>query len=195
MHITRSKNSLCSLRAGKGGDLMEENNSSTSSDSSGSKKGLIIAAVAVIVILAIAAGGFAFMNMNKKSESTNTTAVESADTQAEATPEAMQEEAASTNAYKDGTYEATGTYSYHSGTESVKVSVTLENGKVEDVTVVSLAKAPTSKQMQADFIAHYKSMVVGKNIDDVKLSKVSGSSLTSGGFNAAIEDIKSQAKG
>jgi hypothetical protein len=38
-------------------------------------------------------------------------------------------------------------------------------------------------------------MVVGKNIDEVNLGKVSGSSLTPIGFNNAIEDIRSQAKG
>lgn len=175
---------------------MEENNNSTSTSSGGSKKGLIIAVVAVIVILAIAAGGFAFMNMNKTSDTQDSAAVESAETQANVSPEAMSEDevAEAGSDYKDGTYEATGTYSYHSGTESIKVSVTLQDGKVEEVTVTTLAKAPTSKAMQADFAANFEPMVVGKNIDELKLGKVSGSSLTPIGFNAAIEDIKSQAQ-
>jgi hypothetical protein len=35
--------------------------------------------------------------------------------------------------------------------------------------------------------------VVGKSLDDIKVSKVAGSSLTSGGFNKAIEQIKTDA--
>jgi len=174
---------------------MEENNTSTSSSSGGSKKGIIIAVVAVIVILAIAGGGFLFLNKDKMmEEAQESAAVENAENQAQVTPEAMKEASPSANAYKDGAYSATGTYSYHSGTEDISVKVTLVNGKVEDVTVTTLAKNPSSKAMQADFAANYKTMVVGKNIDEVKLGKVSGSSLTPIGFNAAIEDIKSQAK-
>jgi hypothetical protein len=36
--------------------------------------------------------------------------------------------------------------------------------------------------------------VVGKKLDDIKVSKVAGSSLTSGGFNQAVADIKTQAQ-
>ena len=35
--------------------------------------------------------------------------------------------------------------------------------------------------------------VVGKALDDLNVSRVAGSSLTSGGFNAAVDDIKEQA--
>ncbi|WP_447589312.1 hypothetical protein [Microbacterium lacticum] len=36
--------------------------------------------------------------------------------------------------------------------------------------------------------------VVGKDIDDVSVSRVAGSSLTSGGFNDALETIKADAR-
>lgn len=181
---------------------MEESQSNSTS-SSGSKKGLIIAAIAVIVIIAVAAGGFAFLNLNKENsseEANESAAVENAENQAQTSQ--MPEESnttssgstTTTSSYKDGTYTATGTYAYHSGTESIEVTVTLKNGEVVDVAVVNMAKAPTSKKIQDDFIANFKEMVVGKNIDEVKLGKVSGSSLTGIGFNAAIEDIKSQAQ-
>ena len=39
-----------------------------------------------------------------------------------------------------------------------------------------------------------KTLVVGKKITDVKLDKVSGSSLTPKGFNDALEQIKTLAK-
>ena len=73
------------------------------------------------------------------------------------------------------------------------MTVTLESGVITEAQVVSQAVAPVSKSMQADFIANFKPEVVGKNIDEVQVGKVSGSSLTGIGFNAAVEDIKVQA--
>ncbi|MHD0330680.1 hypothetical protein ACY18M_17150, partial [Proteus mirabilis] len=51
-----------------------------------------------------------------------------------------------------------------------------------------------SREYQAKFASGFKTLVVGKKIDEVSLSRVAGSSLTSGGFNAALADIESQAK-
>jgi len=95
--------------------------------------------------------------------------------------------------YKDGTYSATGGYMSPGGPDTVNVSVTLANGVITDATVVSGANDPTSSHYQSIFIANFKPLVVGKNIDDVVLSKVSGSSLTSGGFNQALTKIKAEA--
>ena len=55
------------------------------------------------------------------------------------------------------------------------------------------ATRPISKTRQTDFAANYKSFVEGKNIDEVSLTKVSGSSLSPKGFNDAVEQIKEQA--
>lgn len=96
--------------------------------------------------------------------------------------------------YKDGTYTSTGTYNTPGGREEVAVSVTLKDGKVASSSVTAEANAPTSKQFQEEFINNYKQFVTGKSIDSLKLSKVSGSSLTGTGFNAAIEKIKADAK-
>ena len=54
-------------------------------------------------------------------------------------------------------------------------------------------KAPKKKSEQ-QFIDGYKSLVVGKDISSISLNRVSGSSLTSQGFNSAIQKIKSQAQ-
>jgi uncharacterized protein with FMN-binding domain len=99
----------------------------------------------------------------------------------------------STSPYKDGTYSATGSYVSPGGPDNVNVSVTLADGIITDATVTSGANDPTSAHYQGIFIANYKPLVVGKNIDDVVLSKVSGSSLTSGGFNDALTKIKAEA--
>lgn len=96
-------------------------------------------------------------------------------------------------AYADGTYEATGSYQAPSGTESIDVTITLEDGIITDVQVVGNATDPEAKQHQGEFAGGIAGEVVGKPIDEIQVSKVSGSSLTSGGFNKAIEEIKADA--
>jgi lactam utilization protein B len=66
-------------------------------------------------------------------------------------------------AYADGSYTADGDYVAPSGQESITVELTIEDD------------------------------VVGKDIDELTVSRVAGSSLTSSGFNAALDDIKRQA--
>lgn len=100
----------------------------------------------------------------------------------------------SSGAYKDGTYEAEGSYQSPGGAESVGVSITLQGDVVTAVTVTPEAKSGNSKQYQTAFASGISGEVVGKKIDDLKVSKVSGSSLTSGGFNQALETIKGEAK-
>jgi uncharacterized protein with FMN-binding domain len=95
--------------------------------------------------------------------------------------------------FADGTYEASGAYQAPSGTESVDVTVTLEGGVITDVVVVGNATDAEAKVHQGEFIGGIAGVVVGKRIDEIQVSKVSGSSLTSGGFNKAIETIKAEA--
>ncbi len=96
--------------------------------------------------------------------------------------------------YQDGVYEMVGEYVSPGGPETVGVTITLANGVITDANVEVLATRPASVDKQTDFAANYKPMVIGKNIDEVVLTKVSGSSLTPKGFNDALEKIKQQAK-
>ena len=96
----------------------------------------------------------------------------------------------SSGTYVDGTYTESGDYQAPSGTETVEVTVTLADGVITDITVVGDATDPTAQSRQGQFIAGIADIVVGKNIDDLDVQKVGGSSLTSGGFNVAIEAIK-----
>ncbi len=102
------------------------------------------------------------------------------------------DDAATEGAYADGTYEATGSYSRPSGTSEVDVSLTLADGVVSEVEVTPKASG-TSRQYQEKFVSGISDEVVGKSLDEISVSKVSGSSLTSQGFNAALEEIKSEA--
>lgn len=103
--------------------------------------------------------------------------------------------AATDGAYRDGDYSADGSYQSPGGTESVGVALTLKDGTVTKLTVTSKAKHPNSKNFQAKFISGIDAEVVGKPIDDLQVDKVAGSSLTSGGFNQAIDAIKAEAAG
>ena len=96
--------------------------------------------------------------------------------------------------YKDGMYEQIGNYTSPGGAEQIDVKLSLKNGIITQSTVTSEAVRPKSKFMQGLFIANYKQLVVGKNINDLKLGKVAGSSLTPQGFDDALEKIKAEAK-
>lgn len=95
--------------------------------------------------------------------------------------------------YADGTYTAEGAYQTPESVESVSVTLTLADGVVTDVTVTGDPQARESEQYQAQFIAGIADEVVGVSIDDLDVDRVAGSSLTSGGFNEAVEAIKEQA--
>ena len=96
--------------------------------------------------------------------------------------------------YKDGTYEATGQYFTPESVETVDVTLTLAGDTITDVTVTGDPQAAESQQYQSKFIGGIKSEVVGKKLDEISVSKVAGSSLTSGGFNKAVDTIKTEAK-
>ena len=55
------------------------------------------------------------------------------------------------------------------------------------------ATDPTAKGMQANFAGGIADQVVGQDIDQLNVTRVSGSSLTSGGFKIAIAAIKEDA--
>ena len=93
--------------------------------------------------------------------------------------------------YADGTYTATGQYG--SLPSSIVVSVTLVDDVITAVTVTPRATDPTSLDYQTRFAQAIPALVVGRNIDEVNLSKVAGSSGTPDGFNAAIQRIKAEA--
>lgn len=101
--------------------------------------------------------------------------------------------AVSHGTYKDGTYSADGNYVSPNGTETVGVQLTLASGTVTDVKITEHPSSPNTRKFQGEFASGIADQVVGRNIDDLNVSKVAGSSLTSGGFNQAVERIKTQA--
>ena len=100
---------------------------------------------------------------------------------------------ADASAWPDGTYTADGSYATPESVETIRVTVTLEDDIVTAVQVTGDPQKRESVQYQGQFIGGIADVVVGQDIDEIRVSRVAGSSLTSRGFNQAIEAIKSEA--
>lgn len=102
--------------------------------------------------------------------------------------------AAASTKYADGTYSANGSYSPKAGLiEEISVTLTIANDAVTDVEITSTPKERETQEYQSKFIGGISDEVVGKAIDDLNVSRVAGSSLTSEGFNKALDTIKAEA--
>ncbi|MDQ7879953.1 FMN-binding protein [Microbacterium sp. QXD-8] len=99
----------------------------------------------------------------------------------------------SSGSYADGTYTADGSYATPESVETITVTVSLEDDVITAVEVTGDPQKRESEQYQGEFIGGIADVVVGQDIDEIQVSRVAGSSLTSGGFNDAIETIKSEA--
>jgi uncharacterized protein with FMN-binding domain len=99
----------------------------------------------------------------------------------------------SRNDYVDGEYSASGSYVSPNGEETIDVTLSLEAGTVTAVEVTPNPTNPNTEMFQGQFASGIAAQVVGKSIDELNVDKVAGSSLTSGGFNDAIEQIKADA--
>jgi len=96
--------------------------------------------------------------------------------------------------YADGTYTADGSYTSPGGQETITVSLTLADGVIEDVEVTNPETTnPNSLRYQGEFIDGIAAEVVGVPLDDVQVDRVGGSSLTSGGFEDALQTIRDEA--
>ena len=150
-----------------------------------------IGAAAVGVAGALALAGCATAEPTTETEPTTTP-----EATATATPEASATESAeptSDSTYADGTYTAEGSYATPESVETITVTVTLEDDIITAVEVAGNPQKSESEQYQGQFIGGIADVVVGQDIDALSVSRVAGSSLTSGGFNQAIETIKSEA--
>jgi uncharacterized protein with FMN-binding domain len=99
----------------------------------------------------------------------------------------------SASGYTDGSYTADGSYQAPSGTETITVTLTLSDDAVTAVAVKGHATDPEAVEFQEKFASGIQAAVVGKKVDEINVSRVAGSSLTSSGFNTALASIKSDA--
>lgn len=143
------------------------------------RKGAALAGVAGLLVLAGCSG-----TADAEDQSTDT----GTDSSTEST-----DSGAATGDYTDGTYTADGSYQTPETVEKISVTLTIADGLVEDVEVTGDPQAPETERYQGEFIDGIADEVVGKSLDEIEVSRVAGSSLTSGGFNDAVESIKEQA--
>lgn len=99
----------------------------------------------------------------------------------------------SSGTYADGTYTAEGSYSTPGGQESISVEVTVADDVVSAVTVTPEASGGNAARFQDEFASGIADEVVGQELASLSVDKVSGSSLTGDGFNAALDQIRADA--
>lgn len=150
-----------------------------------------IATLIVIVLVAIVASAAIVINNANNDESSSRQLDSTTQT---SSPETTPTTSADTSSYENGTYSATGSYISPGGRESIELTVTITDGIITSTQIKNNATAADSKEYQEIFADNYKSQVVGKSVDEVSLSRVAGSSLTSTGFNNALDQIKDDAR-
>jgi uncharacterized protein with FMN-binding domain len=155
----------------------------------------------IVVVVAIALLGVVGSSLTKDNNSDNSasTAGDSSSTNtantATATPAANSATTnTTTGSYKDGTYTESTSYQSPGGIEDIDVTITVADGTITSAEVKQVANNPDSEEYQSRFANNYKSKVVGKPLSSLSLSLVSGASLTTDGFNDALEAIRIKAE-
>jgi len=146
------------------------------------KKNSLVPGVLIVAFIAVAV---IYYGLNKPNGSMKKTTSETTDTSSAAAMMAS---------YKNGEYSMVGDYVSPGGDEQIGVKVTLENGVITAAEVTPMAERPNSVKFQGIFAKNFAPLIIGKNINEVKIDKVSGSSLSPKGFKDAIEKIKAEAK-
>lgn len=149
------------------------------------------AIAALIVIFLVGASTAAVALLNKKDAGTPQQI--SATSSRDSTASSTEGNATLVGTLKDGEYSADASYATPGGNESIGVTLTLKGGTIEDINLQQHATGGETAEYQSKFASGYRQLVVGKKISTINLSRVAGSSLTSNGFNDALEQIQQDA--
>jgi hypothetical protein len=115
-----------------------------------------------------------------------TPAIKTMDSQENTSPNTEQE-------LLDKTFTSTVSYNVpENGVQSMSVTVTLNENVITNISILQSKGAGKSRNYQNNFEASYKSLVLGKDIKSVSLSRVGGASSTTNAFNQAIKSINNQ---
>jgi hypothetical protein len=168
---------------------------------------MLTAARSRTALLALTGASFVGLLAGCSSTSSSTTGSGSSDSgsgsgsSSSAAPDASSSSAATDagsssggGTYKNGTYTEQGDYSSPGGQETISVKLTIADDAVTAVTVKTVKADPTATQYENQFISGISKAVVGKKVDDLHVTQVAGSSLTSQGFDDALTKIKADAK-
>lgn len=145
---------------------------------------VVIAAVALIYLF----------SMHHSQDADTTASMNGTPVTASTQPDSPSTSVASNASYKDGTYTANSSYRVPHSSESIGVTLTVKDGVVTGTSLNQSEDNPESAQYQEMFAETYKSYVVGKKLSDISLNRVSGASLTTGAFDTALQQIRSQAQ-
>lgn len=96
--------------------------------------------------------------------------------------------------YRNGRYTATGHYLTPGGNESIAVSIDVQADTVSSSVIQVEATSPTARQFQEQFRTTIAGRITARPLSDLSVSRVSGASLTSLGFNDALAKIRQEAK-
>jgi hypothetical protein len=99
----------------------------------------------------------------------------------------------SSSSYADGTYTVEASYQAPSGVESIAVELTLAGDTVTAVSAAGDASDHEAREYQERFASAISAEVVGQDIANLSVTRVAGASLTSNGFNTALEEIRAEA--
>jgi uncharacterized protein with FMN-binding domain len=163
------------------------NTSMTSENANNTREKLLAAAAVLIVVTLLVLGAKA---LAPKQSAVAQQIAQNGVANIENAPSA----ATTTSLYKDGTYSATGTYDSPGGFQRIGVSVTLSGNKIVSASVTPEANDGDSREYQDMFISGYQQYVVGRDVGSLHLSRISGASLATEGFNNALRQIKSKAQ-
>ena len=163
------------------------------------KQKIIASFIVIFAVVMVTVGVSAYNGKQNATQSVDT--VESTSNGTSTTPTTSSstdtsstDSTSTASSYKDGTYTASSSYYVPHGTETIDVTLTVQNGVVTNSSILNSESDRESARFQEDFTASYKSSVVGKSLSDIKLSFIAGASDTTDGFNEAVAKIQTQAQ-
>lgn len=148
----------------------------------------IIAGIAIVAV-----AGFAFWRLGNQDDIQQQVPEQATDTSAILVETTSTTTTVTNQRYNNGSYTSAGFYTSPAGNEEVEITLVITNDIVTDATFVGKATNGGSIRAQSLFNEGFKAEVVGKNIDEIQLDVVNGSSLTPDGFMDALAKIKAEA--
>lgn len=150
-----------------------------------------IGSIAVIATAGI--GGFLLATSNDATAPTTQTAT-SVPQSTDPTISTNTSNASTTSSYKDGTYSATASYYVpHGGTNAITATMTIVAGKITSATTTHQYGDSESSMYIDSFESGVSNAATGVSLAEATFSRIGGASLTTEGFNSAIDSIRSQA--
>ena len=161
---------------------------------------IILALGAIAIASAAIVGGISLTktSSNKQSTGASQTSTNDSQTATTATTGSASQSNTSTEAssgYKDGTYTASASYSVpHNGSNSIAVTLTVKDGVITAVNADNSYTDHESSEYIDMFEQALEGQVVGQSVASLSPSRIGGASLTTDGFNDALDTIRSQAQ-